>query len=234
MKFRQILTPFAVSLILFSGCTNYITYESEIVSSRVQMETEERLERENPDIEHQNINLLGKSAAFFFVVRGDKKISDSTHDELETRVYNNIEKTDFYPDLKNGKQIASILKQHLTLNQLKNIYLDSISTVAVSDKDISNPLGKVLKVDNLVIFQIDNWPKKDQTESDTLKMKMRIVNAESGKILWTALHVMEQVSTQPGTLQDKVDYVTNTLTESFYNRFEPKWHKQRFLNLAKI
>lgn len=234
MKFRQILVPITASLILFSGCTNYTTYESEIVSNRVQTEIEEKLEKENPNIEHQNINLLGKSAAFFFVPKGEDKIPSSIRNALKNKVYREIAKTGFYSDLKNGEQITAILKDHLTLNQLKTIYLDSISTVAVSDKDISNPLGKVLGVENLLIFQIDAWPKEGSTKSNTLKMKMRVVNADSGKILWTALHIMEGVSTQPGSFQEKVDYVTHTLTKNFYNRFKPKWHKQRFLNLAKI
>lgn len=234
MKFQPILFNLGLTALFVSGCSSYTTYQSEIISDRVQVKMEAQLERETPEITHQNINLLGKTAAFFFVVKAGQAVQEADQKRLHTQTYQKIVKTNFYETCIADQQITVLLEKKLALNQLKKIYLESISSVAVSDKDISNPLGKALGADNFIIFQVDNWGASEAGQPDILKMKMRVVNSGSGDILWTALHIMENVSKQPGTLEEKVDFVANTLTENFYHRFQPKWHKQRFVNLAKI
>ncbi|MCP4750090.1 MAG: hypothetical protein GY866_04310 [Proteobacteria bacterium] len=194
----------------------------------------ERQEKENGKQDFATIDLLGDSVAVFLVFNS-KDIPDRISQQLQSDIDQTISKMRFFDKLLSSDQLEDLFQGDRRVVHSKDIYLDSLLKVAVSDKDISNPLGKYLGVDDLLVFQVDRWPCRDCDTDTGMRMKLRIVDADTGYIIWTGTN--EKSALLDGEFDD-LDGVArklaNDLWDSFHHRFRQKWHRKRFNNLALL
>ncbi len=179
------------------------------------------------------IDLIGHSVTVFSVFV-DPTIPAETAATLHQRITDHIKDMPLYSNSLSDDELNSLLEQNPRLIQAKEIYIDSLTMVSVSDKDISNPLGNYLKVDNFLVFQLDKWPCLECKQGNSIRMKLRLVDTETGYILWTGIAENRKISKKESEdLMILVDELSDRLTENFFNRFKKKWHRKRFDRLGE-
>ena len=78
---------------------------------------------------------------------------------------------------------------------LRDEYLSKLEVVYFSDPDISRRLGEIYGVDAFLLVSVSFWSYTvDTKEKDIAKvgLEMRLVEASSGRILWTGHHFEEE------------------------------------------
>ncbi|MDH5559360.1 MAG: hypothetical protein OEY59_00730 [Deltaproteobacteria bacterium] len=185
-----------------------------------------------PSLSHEFNELLHQNVAVFSVITA-REIPSNLSDELIDIVRQRINQTGFFSKLIGDETIREFFSGNQEANHLKDNYLDSLVTVSVSDKDIINPLGKELQFGNLVVLHMDLWPCPTCKTNDLIRIKVRVVDADSGIIIWTGIN--EQVI----NFKEELDLplisknLTKGLMTAFYHRFKKKWHKKRYVHLAE-
>ncbi len=217
-----------------SSCEYSTTRISESLSSQTENSLRQKLEVENPEKDFELIDLLGDSAAVFSVnIATD--VPEVVFRRLTMNLDERIREMGLFGNILSDNQLAALFEQNRRLNQARDVYLDSLSVVSASNKDISNPLGKYLKTDNFLVFQIDRWPCEDCTVSSGIRMKLRVVDTETGYIVWTGINEKDNVLDEEwGKLETVALDLSNELLENFLDRFKRKWHKKRHENLAMM
>jgi len=180
----------------------------------------------------QNRDFLGLSAGFF-VLLNHKEVPEDVKAPMEAKVFAAVEQMGFFPVLLRNEDLNTRLQEDRQMRVNSEIYLDSLTNVAVSDKDLANPLGQYLNVDDLLVFHVSLWPCPTCSNKSTLRLKLRLVDASSGLILWTAGVEQELFDYELGAAPEIALELANNLTQLFDERFKVKWHKARFANLAK-
>lgn len=227
----SLLTLLLMVTIGFASCSSNTAILSDSVSEQSKASLFENQEiykiKEHPEL----LDLLGKSVAVFSVF-SDKKTPTETAQELHSLVLAKIEEKPVFPSVLDDKSLNSLLTQNKVLAQKKEIYLDSLTAVSVSDRDISNPLGAHLDVENFLVYQLDQWPIQSGDAPAGFRMKLRVVDAKTGLIIWTAIAESRKLSAEE--ISDPaaaVKAVAGQLTDNFYNVFKKKWHRKRFEGL---
>jgi hypothetical protein len=181
----------------------------------------------------ESIDLLGNSAAVFSFF-GTNSLPLTSAEKLHQTVINKILDLEFYSTILDDKDLSQLLEKNSKLAQAKEIYLDSLTVVSVSDKDISNPLGRYLSVDNFLVFQLDRWPCPTCEDDKGIRMKLRLVDAESSYIIWTGIVEKRKLDDEEAANVEAVALqMAEQLADNFNNRFKKKWHRKRFNNLLK-
>ena len=233
MRFGFSPGVFLVLILFLSSCSGSETNFSEAIPeySRDAIYEFRKIEEKNPFPEA--VDLLGKSAAVFSVVIA----SDAPRDLVTLMHQQLIEKlsnTGMYPRLLNDEELNGLLSKNPQLTQFKELYLDSLTVVSVSDKDISNPLGRYLNSENLIVFQLDRWPCLDCNSEKSIRMKLRLVDAETSLIIWTGIIEKKGLKTEEMENLEKIATdLASELTQQFYTCFMKKWHRKRFDNLTQ-
>ena len=77
-----------------------------------------------------------------------------------------------------------------TLRQEAAAYLGKLEAVNFSDSDLSREIGRKLGVDALLLVNLDYWYYTKEAGKNAAKVGMwlRLINAESGLIIWKAGH----------------------------------------------
>ncbi|MBU2647251.1 hypothetical protein KKI24_21250 [bacterium] len=224
----------ALILILFltASCSTGVQSLSETLASRsAKTLRENAVLTENID-RSETIVLLGSTAGVFFLNLAEgvpEQVARDLSDLLNQRLGQMV----FFKSVQKSDDIDQFFKKNRSLNQLKSIYLESLTRVSVSNKDISNRMGKHLKMDNLVVFQIDRWPCLECKDPVRLRVKMRVVDASSGLIVWTGINEFktDKAADMP---PQQVFKLSEELLDRFQYRFQRKWHRLRFQNLALL
>ncbi|MBU2511868.1 hypothetical protein KJ966_11055 [bacterium] len=178
-------------------------------------------------------DLIGSSVTVFSVFI-DPTIPADSATYLHQRITDNIRNTPLYSNSLTDDELNLLLKQNPQLTQAKDVYIDSLATVSVSDKDISNPLGNYLKVDNFLVFQLDQWPCFNCNQDKKIRMKLKLVDAKTGYVVWTGIAENRKISKKESEdIMGLVDELSDQLTEDFFNRFKKKWHRKRYDRLSK-
>jgi len=180
------------------------------------------------------IALLGKSTAVFTAVMS-KDVSQKALADINDSIVSQISDAQFFEKVLAAEKSQTLLQKNMELNQKKEMYLDSLVFVSVSDKDISNPLGKYLEVENFLVFQIDQWPSTDSNSQHSFLMKLRLIDTESGHVIWTGIAENRELNQEESTNIDRTALnLASKLAESFFHCFKKKWYRKRFDNLAKL
>ncbi len=216
----------------FSSCSSSEVTFSDSISeySKESLLTIKKIEETklHPELS----DLLGDSVVVFSVF-SDKNTPIDTAESLHHDVFTRVKEMTLFSSMVEDQRLNSLLNKNNQLAHAKEIYLDSLTTVSVSDKDISNPLGKYLIADNFLVFQLDRWPCIECNTPTGMRMKLRVVDAESCYIFWTAIVEIRKLSEEElNDLTSVAAKLTNQLTETFYNCFKKKWHRKRFEGLA--
>jgi len=228
-------TSFAVLALLFSITSSCQSFNHSLSENLVNRSAQTLRENATPNENihrDETIVLLGNSAAAFFV-KLTEDIPEQLAADLSTVLNQRLEQMTFYHSVQKTDDLNIYFKQNRSLNQLKSIYLDSITRVSVSNKDISNRIGKQLKVANLVVLQIDRWPCPDCKAPFQARIKLRVIDAPSGLIIWTGFNEISSDNAADITLE-KVVALSEEILDVFQYRFKRKWHRIRHQNLSLL
>lgn len=230
-KLLSIISVFLIVLLTI-GCSGSGTFTDTIAEhSRTAILEERKIEETKAYPEA--IDLLGNSAAVFSFF-GTKSIPLQSAEKLHKAVISRIEGLTFYQSILSDEQLNAMLEKNPGMAQGKEIYLDSLTVVSVSDKDLSNPLGRYLNVDNFLVFQLDRWPCLTCKDDNGIRMKLRLVDAKSSHIIWTGIAEKRKLDGEEAANVEALALnLAEQLADNFNNRFKKKWHRKRFENLAK-
>jgi len=206
---------------------------TESIPQQTRTHVQEKKELEKADYDFRNIDLLGKTAALFVTNRA-VNAPESVIEQANKMLTSALRDAGLYQELIPPQEVLRRLQTDTRLNQLKNIYLDSLTTISISDKDISVPLAKFLNVDNFIILQVENWPCDDCFSKKRLRFKLRVVNAVTSDIVWTGINELNTLDKNSNDLNQFADILLNELFNSFNLRFRLKWHQRRFEHLTKL
>ena len=182
----------------------------------------------NPEL----ADLLGTSIAIFSVFSDQNTPVDSA-ELLHDSLFSQVNEMGLFSTVLDEQQLNELLNKNRQLAQKKELYIDSLMTVSVSNKDISNPLGKYLTTENFLVFQLDRWPCSECSTPLGMRMKLRIVDAESGYIVWTAIAESRNLSLEElNDLMPVAIKLKELLSNTFYASFKKKWHRKRFAGLT--
>lgn len=210
-----------------SACSATLT--SEQISKSAERHFEETKGLEGT-LQHRD--LLGLSAGFFILL-DHKEVPSEIKGPMQTQVFSAVEQLGFFPVLLGNEDLNTRLLEDRQMRVNSEIYLDSLTNVAVSDKDLANPLGQYLNVEDLLVFHVSLWPCPTCSNKSTLRLKLRLVDAPSGLIVWTAGVERDLFDYELGATSEIALELADQLTRLFDERFRVKWHKARFANLAK-
>lgn len=234
MKISKRISLLTLTLLISLGFVS-CSSSSAILSDSIS-ENSKKLLFEGKEIydvkEHPEfLDLLGSSVAVFSVF-SDKNTPVTSAQALHSLVLSKTQGNLVFSSVLDDERLNALLTDNTFLAQKKEIYLDSLTAVSVSDRDISNPLGKFLSIDNFLVYQLDQWPCQQCEGPVGLRMKLRVVDAKTGLIIWTAIAESRNLSEEEiSDLDAAVATVAGQLADSFYNVFKKKWHRKRFEGL---
>ncbi|NQU65575.1 MAG: hypothetical protein HQ517_15010 [SAR324 cluster bacterium] len=240
LKYNSLINPkklahiFGLFLMLgfLSSCQSSSSSLSEtVVSHSAKMLREAAIPAGNIHRD-ETIVLLGDSAAVFFVVLTDNFPKQLTSD-LTGYLNQRLEKLPMFQSVRGTDDLNLFFKKNHSLNQLRDVYLESLARVSVSNKDISNSLGKHLNVKNFVVFQVDRWPCSDCKAPFQIRIKLRLIDAATGFIFWNGINEITLDDIAEITLK-QVIALSDELLITFQDRFQRKWHRLRFQNLGLL
>ncbi len=230
-KLLSVIFVFSIASMTI-GCSTTGTFTDTIAEhSRTAILEERKIEEFKAYPEAAD--LLGSSAAVFSFF-GTKDIPLKSAEKLHQSMIAKIQGLSFYESILSEESLNAMLENNPRMRQGKEIYLDSLTVVSVSDKDLSNPLGRYFKVDNFLVFQLDRWPCLTCSDDKGMRMKLRLVDAKSSHIIWTGIAEKRKLDEEEAAnLETLALNLAEQLADNFNNRFKKKWHRKRFENLAK-
>jgi len=225
-----LLLIFIFSL-LFSSCqtTTSIDY-SDTLSLLEENRIREKEEYKDNPLDFESSNMLARTVGVFYVFPREEVPKDSQI-SIAKNIFKQVQNTQFFDQVLDEDEADKSLKKDLELYYSKSVYLDSLASVSVSDKEISNPVGKALNIDQLIVFQMDLWPCDSCIAKNIMRMKLRLVDLDTGAIIWTGIHEMTTMGKALSDPDLLAIGLSSTLVDTFYHRFRKKWHKLRFFNL---
>lgn len=230
---HRIITTILVGMIgLTTACQFNSSSMSETVASRSAKKLRETAEPAPNVSRKENIVLLGKSSAIFFLNLAED-VPDAFSRDLRAYVNQRVAKTGFFNSIPTETELTSFFKKNRSLQQKKDLYLDSLAQVSVSNRDISFRLGKALNVDNLIAFQIDYWPCAECRSPLRIRLKMRLVDLTSGMIIWTGINELEFETAEEASYAELLT-LSSEILDQFEMRFRRKWHRKRFQHLGRL
>lgn len=218
--------------ILGSSCQSNFSSMSETVVSRSAKKLREAATPPENISRTENIVLLGRSAALFYLDLAEGFPKEASED-LAAFLNRRVAELPFYQPVRKIGDFDTFFKNNRYLNELKDTYLESLARVSVSNKDISNRIGRELKVDNLIAFHIDRWPCAECSTPLRIRLKLRVIDLASGMIIWTGINELQVNQPTDGTY-DQLQKLSQELLDQLQKRFERKWHRKRFQNLALL
>ena len=216
--------------IFFSSCQTTITDFSDTLSVLEENRIREKAEHRDNPFDFESKSMLANSVGVFYVFPREEVPQDSQI-SISNIILKHLQNTQFFEQILGEDEADKTLKKNLELYSSKNVYLDSLATVSVSDKDISNPVGRALNIDQFIVFQMDLWPCDSCIAKNIMRMKLRLVDSGTGAIIWTGIHELTIVEATLSDLNILATELSSNLVDAFYHRFKRKWHKRRFLNL---
>jgi hypothetical protein len=221
-----------VTLPIF-GCQKNTTTLNDTISRRTETALRERLQHQAPANYKENIDLLGRSAALFMVVVPET-VPDDVEERLGQRFRETIAARAFFEQITESHVQEALWQRDRDLNEMKSLFLEALTLVSVSNHDFSFRLGNALGVENLLVMQIDSWPTSDGSSGPWLRMKLRLVQADLGLIIWTGSAEIESpVFVGSEELYPIAQHLSDHLLELFFDRFKKKWHRKRYDQLKK-
>ncbi len=234
MQISKLLSNTSIFLaaLLVIGCSGSGTFTDTIAEHSRKAILEER-KLEEIKTYPEAIDLIGNSAAIFSIF-GTKAVPLQSAEKLHKAMITKVQGMALYNTILSDEKLNALLEKNPRIAQGKEIYLDSLTVVSVSDKDLSNPLGHYLDVDNFLVFQLDRWPCLTCRDDKGLRMKLRLVDAKSSHIIWTGIAEKRILDEEEAAdIEALALNLAEKLADNFNNRFKKKWHRKRFENLAK-
>ncbi|MDX2469908.1 MAG: hypothetical protein QNL04_04950 [SAR324 cluster bacterium] len=216
--------------LLLSGCS----FTTKITETSNIKEEQAYIDATGIDIVgFKNQLMIKDKYTYFFIVKLDQ-VSEELKGQIITQFIENIENTGLFTSRISEDAARDIVGREGALNQKLEIYLDSLSMIAVSDRDIVTPLGNKMGIDQIFVVQFDQWPCFDCDEGPMMRLKIRLVDVERGLIYWTGIAEREFDEDDLERAGEISIEMMNELTVEFFNKYKPKWHFDRFRGLKRM
>jgi len=226
LKSIRLLLALGLTLAL-SSCS--LTVTSESFAGKAKERLEKKIEAQGKT-HIQNRYLLNPAVTVFFLGTA-KGVPNESASKITSRFEKGLGELGLFETLT-GPQYSSVkLIDNRALKIRSEIYFDSLGAVAVSDRDIANPLGRFLGVGNFLVGQVSLWPCAGCDNQSFIRVKLRLVDVESGDILWTASAERELFGFELAEVEPIALELADNLVEIFHDRFRTKWHRARYENL---
>ena len=227
---KQFLICIAVglTLILTMGCSNKVEY-ADSTSPKAIVKTMDELESLDVKSDFEYYDLLKEKIGLFLLYSTDD-IPEVTKKKLANEVEEQLRSIGFMPIFRGPEAMNALLEKNPKLGKMSETYFNTMQEVTVSDMDLSNPIGKYLDVDEFLIFQVDLWPCETCIARDIMRLKLRLVTAEDGMIVWTGIHEISSIS-ETADRNLMAEELAFGLIDEFFHKFKRKWHKKRYHQL---
>jgi len=223
VKPRNLL--FFAFLIGLAGCSATVT--SELVPKKTATYFESF---RGFNIDSQNFDYLSTEAAIW-VTSASGLVDTTQRSQLGQGFQAALGKAGFFPVFLNDIDISDRLAENRVIRKKTETFLDTLNSVTVSDKDLANPVGAFLGVNDFLVFHVAHWPCPSCEKQQKVRIKVRLVDASTGLIVWTA--TAQRDTYQEDNPMEVAQELSEELSKMFQQRFELKWHKLRYLNLTK-
>ncbi len=217
---------FFTALFLLTSCSSVAL--DEVSNLMVREKLRDKLNLSNRAFE--NYMLLQKRLGVFILIKPSHAPSSLTA-PLAQAISTRLAQHHLFPSVMDDSNFKARLAQNPKLKQKAEIYFDTLSFVAVSDRDLSNAIGKALKLDQFFLIQLDQWPAQNTSKNQPIRFKARLVDAYRGDILWTGI---AEEPLDPEEFQQAKEHalkLVERLTEKLQLRFRRKWHRLRYNGL---
>jgi len=96
----------------------------------------------------------------------------------------------WFTDIVSGNDIQRQLQENEELRKVTADYTAKLKAVNFSDPDLSRRIGEISRVDAFLVVSLDYWNYTTENEDKVGKvgLKIKMINAATGKVLWTAGH----------------------------------------------
>lgn len=226
------------SLLFLTGCE--VSYNlnrpilSETLSSGVSDQKEKEQLETGEKIAFERFDLLGKSVAYISYNKIKEGFPPALMEQINQTMATRLEESQFFEKILPEEEQKLSLQKDRLMKQNMEVYMDSLINVSVSNKDLSVKLARFFDVENFLVFQIDLWPCTNCLGKDAITMKLKLIEAESGKVIWAALSQRNAVELSGEELEVETAKQAEELINSFYHKFKRKWHIKRYLGLASL
>ena len=210
-----------------SACSLNVTSEAFAAKARAKKEVK-LVEQGLTHI--QNHYLLAPSTNLFFLTTA-KQVPEQASEKITAQLKNGLQSTQLFKQFFGPENAEQKLLEDRALKIQAEIYFDSLGAVAVSDRDIANPLGNYLQVGSFLVGQVSLWPCANCDNQSMLRLKLRLIDIESGDILWTCSVERELFGFEMAQIEPIALEMADQLVILFDNRFRTKWHRSRYENL---
>lgn len=120
----------------------------------------------------------------------DVVVQEEARAALDRLVTNKLTEKRYFQKVLSAETVQGLFLKDEKLRQEAAAYLGKLEAVNFSDSDLSRKIGKSLGVDALLLVDLDYWYYTKEAGRNVAKvgMGMRLVNAESGLVIWKAGH----------------------------------------------
>jgi len=96
----------------------------------------------------------------------------------------------WFADVVSADGVNKLLNSNQEFKNTVAEYLLKLQTVSFSDPDLSRKIGRAIPVEAFIMVHVDNWNYTIQKNDTVAKvaLAMRLVETETGKIVWKASH----------------------------------------------
>jgi hypothetical protein len=96
----------------------------------------------------------------------------------------------WFTDVVAADKISNQMKSNEELRKAILDYLAKLKTLTFSDPELSKKIGEISKVDAFLIVNVDYWnyTKEEDDNVGKVVIEIKMIDANTGKILWKAVH----------------------------------------------
>ncbi len=120
----------------------------------------------------------------------DSKAFAEAGSDIDRLIYEALSERKWFDAVVGGEAVGRRLKSDGLFRQAVTDYLTKLEKVSFSDPVLSGTLGELTGAEALLLVRVDYWNHTTENDNKIAKVSLsiRMVEAKTGKILWTAVH----------------------------------------------
>lgn len=125
------------------------------------------------------------------VIAGDHL---SAADVADKTVSESVAKTGWFPQVVDAGSTRSQLAASQDLSAQATAYIQKLTTLGISDKDLAGKIAETMKVDALLLASVTSWGygRLEGNKIGKVGLALQLISAKSGVVLWKASHEKTQ------------------------------------------
>jgi hypothetical protein len=112
-------------------------------------------------------------------------------DQLITTV---LVDTKWFTDVVPSSNISNLITRDEEFRKNVTDYLSKLRMVSFSDPELSRRIGESIKTEAFLVVNVDYWQYMKEADKKIAKVGLgiKLVEAQTGKVLWKAVHHIEE------------------------------------------